>query len=41
LQKLLNSLLKREKPKTELEKFLIDDKPNPRFWNAVLKDIKQ
>lgn len=40
MEKLVNSILKREKPKTELEKFLKDDKPNPKFWNEVLSEIK-
>jgi len=40
LQKLLNGIFKREKAKTELEKFLKDDKPNPKFWVEVLKEVK-
>jgi hypothetical protein len=39
VQKLVNSLLKRS-AKTELDKFLKDDKPNPQFWNEVLKEVK-
>lgn len=38
MQKLLDSLFKREQ--TELQKFLKDDKPNPKFWNEVLEDVK-
>jgi hypothetical protein len=40
LKKLVNSILRREKPKTELEKFLKDDKPNLQFWNEVLAEVK-
>jgi hypothetical protein len=40
VQKLVNSIFKREQEKSELEKFLKDDKPNPKFWNDVLKEIK-
>jgi hypothetical protein len=38
LPKLLDSLFNREK--TELQKFLKDNKPNPQLWNEVLKEVK-
>jgi len=38
LQKLLESLFNREK--TEIQKFLKDNNPDPKFWNEVLADVK-
>lgn len=37
MQKLLESLFNRQK--TEIQKFLNDNKPDPKFWNEVLKEI--
>jgi hypothetical protein len=38
LHKLVNSLLRREKPKTH--KFLKEKKLNPKLWNEVLAEVK-
>jgi len=39
LPKLLNSILKRDKHKTP--RFLRDNKPDPKLWNEMLKEVKR